>query len=259
MKGSVQKQLLKLFKNGEKYTMADLEEATGSTRSSISQTIIRLRNKGYDIIQVPVYYLANNSYVTDEQTVENKIREYLNQHGSINREEGLDKLGIENISVYLRNMMQNNSLAIEKKYEYGKTADGKDRMMVRYYLQGWCGCDEETAGRIAEEMAEKDGLYQPENGYEEKIAELEAEINYQKEMVEVWKGLVNANGKKEEAWDKLKKQLQDNKNLAWMLINDSDVNRTLYTVYKWILAIMSEYEGERGENDAETETEKQEV
>lgn len=259
MKGAVQKQILELLKDGGKYSMADFERITGSTRSSISQTIIRLRNKGYDIIQVPVYYLANNSYVTDEQTVENKIREYLNQHGSINREEGLDKLGIENISVYLRNMMQNNSLAIEKKYEYGKTADGKDRMMVRYYLQGWCGCAEETAGRIAEEMAEKDGLYQPENGYETKIAELKSEINYQKEMIEVWTGLAVQNGQRKEAWDKLKKQLQDHKNLAWMLSNGSDVNRTVYTVCNWILAIMSEYEWERGENDAETETEKQEV
>lgn len=246
MKGTVQKQLLELLKSGEKYTMADFERITGSSQSSISQTIIRLRKRGYDIVQVPMYYLANMDY-SDEQTAEEKIMDYLKEYGSINREEGQTLLGIENVAVYIRNMKQ-NGVPIRKEYEYGKTADNKDRMLARYYLETETEETEEGfSGKCADEPSES----------EEKTEEVtkDNEIRYWKYEAELYKDLLMSNKYKILQWDRLKKQLQDNRDLACMLSDGADINRATYIICDWVIGVMNSYEREGVKNNVETETE----
>ena len=249
MKGTVQKQLLELLKSGEKYTMADFERITGSTQSSISQTIIRLRKRGYDIVQVPMYYLANMDY-SDEQTVEEKIMDYLKEYGSINREEGQTLLGIENVAAYIRNMIY-NGVPIRKEYEYGKTADNKDRMLARYYLETET---EETEEGFSEKCADE-----PSES-EEKTREVtkDDEIEYWKAEADYYKMEMDfalSFQTKAMAWDKLKKQLQDNRNLACMLSDGADRNRAAYIIFDWVIEVMNNYEWEGAEKNVKTATE----
>lgn len=257
MKGTVQKQLLELLKSGEKYTMADFKRITGSSQSSISQTIIRLRKRGYDIVQVPMYYLANMDY-SDEQTAEEKIMDYLKEYGSINREEGQTLLGIENVAAYIQNMIQ-NGVPIHKEFEYGKTADNKDRMLARYYLETET---EETEEGFSEKCADEP----PES--EEKTEEVtkDDEIEYWKYKADSYKDILLryrdillSNQTKIIWWNRLKKQLQDNRDLACMLSDGADINRATYIICDWVIGVMNSYEREGAKNDAKTETEKQEV
>ena len=246
MKGMVQKQLLELLKSGEKYTMADFERITGSSQSSIAQTIIRLRKRGYDIVQVPMYYLANMDY-SDEQTAEEKIMDYLKEYGSINREEGQTLLGIENVAAYIRNMVQ-NGVPIRKEYEHGKTAGNKDRMLARYYLETETEETEEGfSGKCADEPSAN----------EEKTEDVtkDNEIKYWKYEAELYKDLLMSNKYKILQWDRLKKQLQDNRDLAFMLSADSVANKVTGTVCDWVIGVMTNYEREGAKDNVETETE----
>ena len=253
MKGTVQKQLLELLKSGEKYTMADFERITGSTQSSISQTIIRLRKRGYDIVQVPMYYLANMDY-TDEQTVEEKIMDYLKECGSINREEGQTLLGIENVAAYIRNMIQ-NGVPIRKEYEYGKTADNKDRMLARYYLERET---EETEEVFSEKRADEPC----ENEKKTEDVTKDVEIEYWKAKADYYKKKMDfalSIQTKAMAWDELKKQIYATRDLFLRLDNNlSDINAARKTC-NWVLDLIMQCEREGAENNVKTETEKQKV
>ena len=144
-----------------------------------------------------------------------KVLDYMRLHGSITTEEARKDLGITNLSRVVIPCLKRH-INIRSEWVDGKKPNGTPTKMCRYYVDDFLWFDDDKKAQEASETAVK------------------------RDYVTL---------KKAEAWDKLKKLLQDNKNLAWMLISGSDVNRTLYTVYKWILAIMRQYERERGEND----------